>query len=416
MFRKDLDMKVLHISQSDRQGGASIAAFRMMEAMNINGLEARMLVLDKISDTDCVYETESHTITKYVSFVKLKYSFEHHLCQFFLHPKLLFSCGYVHSSSIISNPMVKWADVVYIHWVVGGFLNIEDIGRISKLGKPVFLILHDMWALTGGCHHSLNCQMWRTGCERCYMITRKMFKKVAHWTILRKQRNWNSEDLFVISPSRWLAQCAKDSVLFKGSKIYTIPNMLNDRVFGVMDKKEARQILKLPLNRKLILFGAAGGYRNPFKGWKYADELMRRMGKEADLVAFGGDEVISKDYKLYSIGRMYDESSLAILYNAVDVFISPTQAEAFGLTLMEAICCGVKAVAFNVGGVSDIINHMDNGYLSRPNDVMDLERGVLWALRSPNTLEERKRLHDGIKLKYSYSVVTSMHKKVLNEV
>lgn len=409
-------MKVLHISQCDRQGGASIAAFRIMEAMNKNGIDARMLVLDKISDADCVYETGIHKINKFISFVKLKYSFEHHVCQFLLHPKLLFSCGFVHSSSIINNSMIRWADVIYIHWVVGGFLNIKDIGRVLKLGKPIFLFLHDMWFLTGGCHYSIGCQMWKKECEDCPMINRKDLKRVAHWILLRKQKEWNSKNLFVMSPSVWLSQCANESALFRNYRVFTVPNMINDRVFRVIDRETARKILNLPMDRKLILFGASGGSKNLYKGWSYADELMRRVGNLADLVVMGSSGDSSDDYRIYSIGRIHDEYSLTLLYNAVDVFISPTQAEAFGLTIVESISCGTKVVVFNVGGVSDIINHMDNGYLSRPNDVIDLERGVLWALESPDTMEERIRLHEGVKLKYSYSVVSSMHKKVINEV
>lgn len=408
-------MKVLHISTSDRTGGAAIAAYRLMEAMASSGIDSRMLVFHKKSDNKRVISIDKFKFEKYSFYARVKGFVQGYFKRAFLNPSLVFSCGFSHVSRVSEIALLRETDVIYIHWVVGQFLNIKDIGKIIGIGKPTFLFLHDMWHLTGGCHCSIDCTQWRNGCKSCPQIKRKMMCRYSS-LVLKKKRCWLCANLNVISPSRWLADIAQNSMLFKNVPVFTIPNTLNDKVFRLMDKREARDILNLPSNRRLVLFGAAGGTKNPYKGWIYAEKLMERIAKDADLVMFGGGEEKNMKFNMHVVGRMTDESSLAILYNAVDVFISPTQAESFGQTIAESISCGTKAVVFNVGGVSDIVKHKENGYLAEPNSIDDLERGIKWVFDNPSDEKERIRLHEDIKARFSYPVVAGAHLQVISEV
>lgn len=408
-------MKVLHLSTTDRQGGASIAAFRVSEAMKGAGIDSKMLVVEKLSDTDMVVAIKDYKFKYFFYYNRMKQSLANKIKNFLFKPILLYSTDMMHVPDISRMKEINEADVIYIYWVHNSFMNIKDISQILKLGKPVFFSLQDMWHMTGGCHYAMGCEEYKHDCKKCPMIQRRLMKGRSHALLNKKLRLWNTNNIHVIAPSRWMQDCAQKSQLFHQRQVFCIPNTLNDRVFRVMDKRVARDVLGLPQDRHLVMFGAIGGTTNRYKGWEYADSLMQRMGKEADLVVLG-NTYKSSSYKTYAIGRLNDEYSLAYLYNAVDVFISPTQAECFGQTISESISCGTKAVVFNVGGVSDIVTHQDNGYLAEPNNVDDLERGVRWVFETNNDESERRRLHEDIRSKFSYSVVAAQHCRIIEDV
>ena len=161
-------MRVLHISTYDRGGGgAGIAASRLMEAMNkIESIDAKMLVLRKFSDDRNIFSMNDFRSSyfKYLNIVRQK--LYNRLFSSLIRPQFPFSYSISHISHIERIPIVMEADVLYIHWVQSCFLNIGDIYRLLQLGKPLYLFLHDMWFFTGGCHYSMDCVQWETGCKR----------------------------------------------------------------------------------------------------------------------------------------------------------------------------------------------------------------------------------------------------------
>ena len=67
---------------------------------------------------------------------------------------------------------IKNADIIYIHWALNGFLNFSSVEKIARLNKPTIVFLHDMWNITGGCHHSFTCDKYKTeGCNSCPMFS-----------------------------------------------------------------------------------------------------------------------------------------------------------------------------------------------------------------------------------------------------
>ena len=117
---------------------------------------------------------------------------------------------------------VKNADVIYIHWALKGLLNFKSVEQIAQLNKPVIIFLHDMWNITGGCHHSFACEKYKTeGCNNCPMfpgdkkndLSAKEFKKK-----LKLYSKYNN--LYFVSPSKWLYNCAKESLLTKNKPVF----------------------------------------------------------------------------------------------------------------------------------------------------------------------------------------------------
>lgn len=294
-------------------------------------------------------------------------------------------------SNVAKLEAVKNADFIYIHWALKGLLNFRSIKQIARLNKPVIIFLHDMWNITGGCHHSFTCEKYKTeGCNNCPVfpgdkkndLSAKEFKKK-----LRVYAKFNN--LYFVSPSRWLYDCAKASLLTKDKPVFYIPNILDNTLFKPVDKTAAKQILNIVANETILAFGAIS-VNSPYKGWTYLQKALELLKqderlKNISVLIFGSEynkEIAdSIPFKTRFMGYLKDEYSTALVYNAADVFIAPSLAEAFGYVVMEALSCGTPVVGFNVGGIPDLISHKENGYLAKYKDANDVSEGIKFCLQ-----------------------------------
>lgn len=401
-------MKIIHISTSDRQGGAAIAAFRLNEAMRMAGIDSKMLVACKFTDDNSVFSLSELKGKQYKFIYEIVYSLAFHIKKYLFKPFGVFSLASFFSYRISRLSLVKEADIIYIHWTNNSFISIKEISRILDLGKPVFFFMHDMWLITGGCHHSFACNQWMDKCKSCPNIQRRNLQCISRYVFNKKKKFLSN--IHIITPSKWLTNCVKNSALFANSEVITIPNSINISTFRLLEKKMARSLLGLPLDQKLILFGAAGGNANIYKGWDVIERISCSLLEvNVGIVLFGNRLSENCNMNIYSIGRLYDEYSLALLYNAVDVYVSPTMAESFGMTLIEAQACGTPAVAYNIGGVPDTIDHKVTGYLVEPGDDGDFMRGIEWAFEHTNDNNWRKMCHERMHRLFSYRKVVNSH-------
>ena len=139
------------------------------------------------------------------------------------------------------------------------------------------------------------------------------------------------------------------------------------------------------MEKKLILFGADAGTANPYKGWSYLKEaLIKVQMTNVEIVVFGNklpkEEEKEISYVVHSVGRLNDEYSLSLLYNAVDLFITPSLADNFPNTILEALACSTPVVAFNTGGIPDLVRHKVTGYLAEYKSSISLAQGIEWVL------------------------------------
>ena len=155
-------------------------------------------------------------------------------------------------------------DIVHLHWVSRHILKTSDI---CKINKPIVYTLHDMWPMTGGCHHSFDCKKYEQGCGKCLALRFPSGKDLSYKNFNKKNKSYAKIDnMKVVGVSNWIANCARQSSLLSKFDVYTIPNPLDMKVFQPMDKYQAREILGLDKNKKIILFGCDQGIKNPLKG------------------------------------------------------------------------------------------------------------------------------------------------------
>ena len=296
----------------------------------------------------------------------------------------IFSPAWLPFSGILYQINSIPSDIVHFHWICDGMLRIEELKRINK---PIIWTLHDMWAFTGGCHYSEGCERFQQACGNCPQLNRSSKNDLSSSILRRKKEAWSGLDITIITPSKWLAECAKKSSLFKGRRIEVIHNGLDLNLFKPIDKTTARKIWDLPIDKKLILFGAINATSDHRKGsdllYDCLKQLADRWSGKAELVVFGASEPensLGFGPPVHYLGHLHDDVSLALLYSGADVMVVPSRQDNLPNTVVESLACGTPVLAFNIGGMPDIVDHKLNGYLAKPFDTSDLAVGINWVL------------------------------------
>ena len=280
-------------------------------------------------------------------------------------------------------------DIINLHWVCGGYLQVESV---PKFNKPLVWTLHDMWPFTGGCHYSEECDRYTQSCGSCPQLHSNKESDLSRRVWQRKAKAWKKLNLTLVSPSVWLAKCANSSSLFKDFRVEVIPNGINTQKYKPIIRHWAREILNLPQDKQIVLFGGAGGTGDRWKGFNLLVSALQSLSKSGwkdriELLVFGSSQPenpVELGFKAHYLGNLADDISLATVYAAADVFVAPSVYDNLPNTVMEAGACGIPSVAFNIGGLPDMIDHCSNGYLAKPYETEDLARGIAWVLEDPD--------------------------------
>jgi glycosyltransferase involved in cell wall biosynthesis len=192
-----------------------------------------------------------------------------------------------------------------------------------------------------------------------------------------------------------MAKCAQSSSLFGHSRIEVIPNGLDLKRYMPHDKKQVRKLFNLPEDKKIILCGAINNLAADFKGFHYLIPALKIAAEsgwqnKAELVVLGSSEPTNAPdvgLKTTYLGHLHDDISLSQLYSAADVFVAPYVQDNLPNAVIEAMACGTPTVAFDAGGVPDLIDHARTGYLARPFEIEDLAHGIQWVLEKESRLQ-----------------------------
>jgi len=380
-------MNILQISGTDKTGGAGIAAYRLHQGLQQIGVESQMLVARKTTSDPTVHRVSSR-LSRWGR-LQHRYASKQHSRQLKQNPRRADSAYWSlnNSSYPIADVINTFkSDVVHLHWIGDNYLPIQ---QLSKINAPIVWTLHDMLTFTGGCHYAGDCTAYQKGCANCPQLVDGKLNDISHHIMQQKIASWADTPMQIVSPSRWLADCARDSLVLKNKTIDVIPNGIDTTHFKPIDKSSARQAFNLPSDKKLVLFGAFGGTDDPRKGFNYLRDALQLLPQASDveLVVFGSKKQQALDVSLpvHQVGRLQDEVSIALLYSACDVFVLPSMQDNLPNTLLEALACGTPCVGFDAGGISDLIQHQQNGYLAQVQDVGDLVNGIQWVLnQSPS--------------------------------
>lgn len=401
-------MKILHIISGDLGSGAARGAYWLHKGLVFLGADSKILT-NSMSTFGDPRVTSVNTSKKQ----KIMCAFRAWADAFpsYLYPnrkKVYFSTGF-QGFDFTRHPLYEWADIIHLHWINEGFVNVKHLSRIDK---PIVWTIRDMWPLTGGCHYAPECSNFKNGCGNCVQLASKCRYDLS-WVVCRRKLKYFPKTIQIVGISEWLSEKARESEVFKGFEIRTISNNINMDDFFPLEKVTARNMLGISTGKKIILVGSQY-LTDVYKGFdKYLDAVRRLDSSRYYLIFFGRlDENIveSIGFEYKNFGFLQDAISLRILYSASDVFVAPSTIDAFGKTLAESMACGTPVVCFDAAGPKDIVDHKVNGYKARPFDAADLADGIEYILNasdygalSRNAREKVVREFDSkvIALKYS---------------
>jgi glycosyltransferase involved in cell wall biosynthesis len=412
-------MKVAILSTADAVGGAAIAAYRLSEALIGTGAGATMVVKTKKTASDFVDNSA------YASSFGRAVGFGHFAAErlsFLLHERdksvrFMFSLANF-GKNISKLASVRQADVINIHWINQGFLSLDGMAQLAKLGKPIFLTLHDMWAFTGGCHYADTCAGFERECGNCPLVKKPNANDISHKIWLRKKALFDSIDFQVITPSVWLKNIAKTSSLLRDKQIHCIPNTINTDVFYPLSAQERaalRQQHNIPAYKKLIFFFAMNlaherkGFAQlleAFAHWQRIDPDFHLH--HALLVAGKADDDALKNIpcEVHYLGFLNGAQQVMSAYNLADVFVTPSLEDNLPNTIMESLACGTPVVAFQTGGIPEMVAHLQTGYIAAYRDAQALALGLQEVLRDDNQLNiMRQNARQKALSEYAYPTV-----------
>ena len=403
-------------------GGAAVACSRLMEALKNNGIKAKMLVRDKQTDRISVVALRSSWLLLW------KFIWERIVIwkanRFKKHN--LFSVDIANTGTDITGlPEFQQADIIHLHWVNQGMLSLANLQKILDSGKTVVWTMHDMWPCTGICHHARECTRYREECHNCPYLYKGGGRKDLSWrTFQRKQKLYGGHHITFVTCSRWLEQQALQSALCKGQTVVSIPNPINTNLFKPHNKQEARMRCQLPADKRLILFGSVKT-TDKRKGVDYLIQscqlLAERQPELKDtlgIVIFGKQSELLAPvlpFKVYAMDYVRDEHRLVDIYNAVDLYVTPSLEENLPNTIMEAMSCGIPCVGFNVGGIPEMIDHLHNGYVATYRSAEDFANGINWILSEPQYATLAEQACRKAQSQYSESSVAKRYIDIYNK-
>lgn len=406
-------MKVLHINQTDIIGGAGIAAYRLHLGLRNGGAGSKLLV------------ATSSTGSEYVATLSKKRYLEFALGKLTSRMGLNY-LNIVSSGRIVDHPFHKEADVLNLHNLHGGYFNYRALPKVTR-EKSVVFTLHDMWSFTGHCAYSFDCDRWRTGCGQCpYPETYPAIKRDStrfEWKL--KDRVYERCNLHVVTPSRWLCQLARESMLGR-YRVHHIPNGIDLDVFKPLNRQKCRSELGIPGEAPVLLYAAAS-LSDARKGADLVHEalleLPETVRRDAVLVVMGkGGKSLEKEagIRVEDLGYIDNDMFKAAVYSAADLLIFPTRADNLPLILQESLACGTPMVSFRVGGVPDMVRPDVTGYLAEPEEPGDFAQGITRLLEDTSMRERMGGLCRKIaKEEYDIRIIArtyqDLYREILNE-
>lgn len=350
-------MKIAIINRSDLRGGAAVASFRLMEALRRCGHDARMLVVEKLSD--------SPFVEAFSPAWKAKVCFLRERLQIFLRNGLqrrnLFA---VDTASVglplRGHPLLREADAILLGWTNQGMLSLRGTLEIARLGKPVVQTMHDMWCATGICHHAGTCRRFMADCRSCPLLGNAGRKEAADLSSAvqkRKQRLYAEAGIKFVAVSNWLADKCAASTVLGPQRPEVIPNPLPFEELSALKAEKPSDRIEAVM--------AAARLDEEVKGLDLLEKALDILERDAPEafsrlhITFCG--TVRRPQRLARLRVAHthtgpvSSADLGRILSRAHLLLAPSRYESWGYTLAEAQACGALPVAFRRGGVPDII-------------------------------------------------------------
>lgn len=407
--------KILIIGTVDQRGGAARIGWDIGETMRKRGYWVKYIVGYKQSNSPHVYELKRPWITNLLDKLTGKNitGYYKYLRSFFLANDIDFGA----TQEIFSHPWYKQADIIHFHNLHGSYFRLSNLLRMGKEKKLIWT-LHDMWAISGNCVYTSDEKVWKQGhaAKTRLMEYPPMLWNNAKYLWNKKRQIYQTLKIKIVTPSKWLRDIVGDKSILSNQSVSLIHNGIEVDTFSPYNQFNVRNELKLPHDKRIVVFVAQGGIHEPRKGWQYIDQIIHNKEfKGAEFLCIGGGRSDTSDEpNVKHIPYITNKKTLAKYYAASDAFLFTSLAENCPLVVLESLSCGTPVVSFDVGGVKELVTHKINGYISKYLDIADLAHGLKYVLNlsSSDKSKMRKDNRNLIESKFSTNIMADGYQKL----
>jgi glycosyltransferase involved in cell wall biosynthesis len=352
--------RVLHLCTSDASGGAARAAYRLHDGLRRIGWDSRMGVMRKFSNDPTV----EVLMPSAGGLRRAERWWRRHVARPIDNPPgrppVFATDSFTDDRS--GRPGERFGGplhgrVLHLHWTAG-FVDLPTFFDLHLGRSPIVCTMHDMRAFTGGCHYDYGCGRFRAQCGACPQLASADDSDASSRSLARLRRfrtRMLAGGIRFVADSRWIQAEAEASALLSGVKVSTIHYGLDLDTFRPVEPAVARSALGLDPARPVVMFSADSIHIRR-KGMEVLVGALRETRIRPQLVTAGHGMVpLPADTPCLSLGAVQNDRLLALAYSAADLFVIPSEQEAFGQTALEAIACGTPVLGSDTGGIPDVV-------------------------------------------------------------
>ena len=400
-------INILHVVGGSSEGGAAKGATNLHNAMIRFGMNSFIIYGFHKSKKDNV---DKNIINKsyFINYLqsRILIFFDRMILKFYVNrKKYIFSSGLfgINLNSVIKKNKI---DILNLHWVNHGMLNINSIKLIQI---PIVWTIRDAWVFTGGCHFLSECNNYQFGCGKCPQLKSSKENDLSRYIFKIKKKNISKvKKIKFVAISNFMKQKAIKSPLIK-NEVDVIPNIVNFKDFQSYDKIISRKKLGLDTKSKTILFQNNSG--EEWKGTNTIDEIKKNLSNDFQLISFGNGE----GYKnIKNFGYINNYKDLSLIYSSTDIFVFLSEQEPFGKVLFEAAWCGAKVACFKNGGTFEYYNNEDWWTVFESSDPKKMANQISSALKTDHC--KLHEVHRQLALKLDDKLVVDAYQKIYNKL
>ena len=393
-------LNLLIISTPNPTKKAGTVAYDLLKLFRHRGFKVKLLVRywDLFSDTDII--TAETFFQAIIRFIRLK---------FLSIMRILFSMNsknstnrdyyffdydqkssYFSKNKRIFKKLDKYYDAIIVIFYYD-FMNLKDFYElyIRNNKSPILLYMMDMAPLTGGCHYAWDCIGYTKNCGFCPALYSKKENDQSRINFEFNQKFINNMNIIPIAATELQYTQLLRSNLYKQKNKYKVLLGIDDKLFKPGDKLLARKKLNLPVNKKIIFYGAIY-LEEKRKGLKYFLESLELINESINgnkleniqIVIAGSSNNKIKEYNGISVAYLGNLSidRLPLVFQASDIFVSTSIEDSGPMMINQSIMCGTPVVAFEMGVALDLVITGQNGYRAKLKDSNDLANGIMYLL------------------------------------
>lgn len=406
-------MRVVHLAPS--RASDSSAAWRLVNAQRENGIDAFSLVYTKPKGRDTLTIFRS----KFISTSVLKvYRILNSGVRKILYRKLLLH-DLPWSIDLFGKHLARRIqsinpDIIHLHWIP----SMVDLKSFKELNIPIVLTLHDVWPITGGCHCNLDCDSWKSGCTSCPQIISRIpaiYSPEQQWNAQKKSFS-DIKNFTVICPSKWILEMARSSPKFVSSECAYIPNCIEIEGNLNLESRSKADVFQLAY--------VASGERNSYhKGQDLLIDILKLIDsksseKKFSLSIIGGEmqEIEFSNIEVTFIPFVsLSNQMFEYLYQA-DLLLLPSRQDNLPNVAIEANLVGTPVIAFNVGGIGDIVENGISGELVEKFNKADFANKVIDTSSGNLVFSSRVEIQRRTRDKFGATEIARQHLEIYNRL